>query len=351
MRALQLVAANNAELVDVPEPEPGPGEVKIRVSYAGICGSDLALYSSMPVPNEYVHPLFGEAGPHTLGHEFSGRVVAVGEGVDDLPLGTLVAVRPNVWDGTCDACLRGENNLCRQFGFIGINGHGGGFSEFVVVDRGAAHALADSFGDDIAAMVESTTVAWHAVKMAEAGTETTALIVGAGPIGLGILLCLKARGASRIIVSEPSAARRQVAADLGADAIDPREVDLDAHVAEATGGAGVDAAFDASGVGQPTYDAAFRALRPGGVSVVVAQFHGPVLVDLNDYLTTQKRLVGSFAYTDEDFTEVIAEIEAGRIDPTPLISRRISLADVLEGGIRHLLGGGRETETKILVAP
>lgn len=351
MRALLLTGVGEAALDEVPEPEPGPGQVKIRVSYAGICGSDLALYSYMPIPHEYVHPLFGERGPHVLGHEFSGRVVAVGADVDDLPLGTLVAVRPNVWDGTCAACRRGEPNLCEQGGFVGINGHGGGFSDFVVVDRAAAHALPDSFGDDVAAMVESTTVAWHAVKVAGAGEGTTALIVGAGPIGLGILLCLKARGAERVIVSEPSPSRRDLARSLGADAIDPRETDLDAYVSEHTGGAGVDAAFDASGVGQPTYDAAFRALRRGGTSVVVAQFHGPVQVDLNDYLISEKRLVGSFAYTDEDFSEAIEEISSGRIDPRPLISSRISLEAVLDRGIQYLLGEGRNSEVKILVAP
>ncbi len=349
MQGLVLKAANDAELVDLPEPEPGPGQVKIKVEWAGICGSDLALYSYMPVPNELVHPLFGEPGPHVLGHEFSGRVVAVGEGVDDLEVGQVVAVRPNVWCGQCAACKRGDVNLCVMFGFIGINGHGGGFSEYVVVARDQAHAV--PFEADVAAMVESTTVAWHATKMAGAGAGTTALIVGAGPIGLGVLGCLRARGAERIIVSEPSPSRRALAAQLGADAVDPRETDLDAYIAEVTGGAGVDAAFDASGVGQPTYDAAFKALRPGGVNVVVAQFHSNVEVDLNAYLISEKRLVGSFAYTDEDFAEVIDEIAAGRIDPRPLISSRIPLSDIVGGGIQHLLGEGRNTEVKILVTP
>ncbi|MFV0452588.1 MAG: 2,3-butanediol dehydrogenase [Propioniciclava sp.] len=349
MRALILEAARDAKLVDLPEPEVGPGQVKIQVAWAGICGSDLGLFTAMPVPNEFVHPLFGEQGPHVLGHEFSGTVVEAGAGVDDLAAGTTVAVRPNLWCGVCAPCQRGEVNVCVQFGFVGINGHGGGFSEYVVANRDQVHAV--PFDAEVAAMVESTTVAWHAVKMGGAGEGTTALIVGAGPVGLGIIACLKARGAARIIVSEPSESRRALATELGADAVDPREVDVDAHVAETTGGAGVDLAFDASGVGQVTYDAAFRALRNGGTTVVVAQFHAGVEIDLNAYLMSEKRLVGSFAYTDTDFAEVVEEIAAGRIDPRPLISSRIPLTEAVSGGLEHLLGEGRNTEVKILVSP
>jgi 2-desacetyl-2-hydroxyethyl bacteriochlorophyllide A dehydrogenase len=351
MKSATLAGAHDVRIDDVTEQSPGPGQVKVAIEWAGICGSDLALYEYAPVPDEVVHPLFGEKGPHALGHEFSGRVVALGDGVQEPAVGTLVAVRPNVWDGTCAACRRGETNLCENFGFVGINGGGGGFSESIVVDAGAAHPFPEELGAEAAAMVESTTVAWHAVKISGARDGDTALIVGGGPIGLALLLCLRARGAAHVILSEPSPARRALAERLGAETVDPTNDDVDAFVREKTEGAGADVAFDASGVGQPTYDATFAALRNGGASVVVAQFHAPVSVELNDFLTTERRLQGSFAYTDEDFAEVIAEIAAGRIDPRPLISRRIRLDRLVEDGIDHLLGGGRSTEVKILVSP
>jgi threonine dehydrogenase-like Zn-dependent dehydrogenase len=351
MKAAILEGAGDARITEVPEQEAGAGQVKVRVEWAGICGSDLALYQYFPVPNEFIHPLFGEHGPHALGHEFSGRVEAVGEGVENLTPGMLVAVRPNVWDGTCAACLRGQSNLCENFGFVGINGGGGGFSESVVVAADAAHPFPEELGAEAAAMVESTSVAWHAAKVSGARAGDVALVIGGGPIGLGLLLCLRARGVDRVIVSEPSPLRRELAQTLGGDAVDPTVVDLAAHVAEATDGAGVDVVFDASGVGQPTYDTAFAALRSGGVNVVVAQFHGAVSVDLNSYLMSEKVLVGSFAYTDEDFSEVIAEMRAGRIDPRPLISNRIGLDHLVDAGIEHLLGGGRNTEVKVLVSP
>jgi 2-desacetyl-2-hydroxyethyl bacteriochlorophyllide A dehydrogenase len=351
MHALTLNAAHDARLVEVPEPEVGPGQVKVQVDYAGICGSDLALYEYFPIPSEYVHPLFGETGAHVLGHEFSGHVVAVGDGVEGIEIGALVAVRPNVWDGTCPACLRGETNLCENFGFVGINGGGGGFSEYVVVGADAAHVLPESIGADVAAMIESTTVAWHAVRVSGASAGATALIIGAGPIGLGLLLCLKAAGVERVVMSELSDTRKAIATELGADVVDPRETDVAAYVRTFTSGAGADVAFDASGVGQPTYDAAFGALRTGGTTVVVAQFHSPVSVDLNSFLQTEKHLVGSFAYTDQDFSEVVEAVVSGRIDPRPLISSRIPLDDVVTGGIDHLLGSGRNTEIKVLVDP
>ena len=143
MKAIRLHGAEDARLDEIPEPQVGPGQVKIRVERTGICGSDLALFQHMPVPLEHVHPLLPEAGPHVLGHEFAGTVTEVGEGVSGVAEGALVAVRPNVWDGTCAACLRGEPNLCASFGFIGINGGGGGYSEYVVVDADHVHEVHD----------------------------------------------------------------------------------------------------------------------------------------------------------------------------------------------------------------
>jgi 2-desacetyl-2-hydroxyethyl bacteriochlorophyllide A dehydrogenase len=350
MKAIRLYGVEDARLDEIDEPHASPGRVKVHVERTGVCGSDLALFEYAPIPDDYRHPLFGEEGPHVLGHELAGTVVEVGEGVSTVAVGDLVAVRPNVWDGTCAACRRGEPNLCAQSGFIGINGGGGGYSEYIVVAEDQAHRLPNEVGADAAAMVESTTVAWHAVKVSGAGAGATALVIGAGPIGLALLLCLRAKGARHVIVSEISESRRALAAELGADVIDPRETDP-ADYARSIAEGGVDVSFDASGVGEVTLLPALDGLRTGGTSVVVAQFHHPVPIDPNVFLTTEKRLVGSFAYTDEDFQEVVDAIVAGTIDPRPLISSVIPLEDTVDGAIRHLLGTGRNTEVKVLLAP
>jgi (R,R)-butanediol dehydrogenase/meso-butanediol dehydrogenase/diacetyl reductase len=349
MRAIRLHGVQDARLDDIPEPTPGPGQVKIRIERSGICGSDLGLYSYMPVPSDLQHPIFNEAGPHVLGHEFAGTVVEIGKEVSKVELGSLVAVRPNVWDGTCDACQRGETNLCENYGFVGIHGGGGGYSEFVVVSEDQVHQMPREVGADAAAMVESTAVAWHAVKMAGAVKGSTALVIGAGPIGLALLLSLRARGAERVIVSEISDSRRALAEQLGAEVLDPRETDPVVYARKS--GGGVDMSFDASGVGEVTLLPALQALRPGGTSVVVAQFHSPVPIDPNLILLSEKRVVGSFGYTNEDFAEAAALVSSGEIDPRPLISAVLPLKEAINGGLEYLLGAGRNTEVKMLIAP
>jgi (R,R)-butanediol dehydrogenase/meso-butanediol dehydrogenase/diacetyl reductase len=351
MRALKIVAPRSAELQDVPEPVTAPGTVKIAVAYAGICGSDLGIYEYAPFPADYRHPIFDESGPFTLGHEFSGHVLEVGESVTGVAVGDLVTVRPNVWDGTCAACLRGETNLCENGGFVGIQGGGGGFSEIVVTPASQVHVLPPMFTPQLGAMVESTAVAWHAARVAGVSPGSTVLILGAGPVGLGILLTSLARGAQRVIVSELSDSRKRLAAELGADVVDPRETDVAKYLREVTGGAGADAAFDASGAGDATFGAALSGLRTGGTAVIVASFHGAVSLDPNVLMSTEKKLTGSYAYTDTDFVEVIEAIAEGRLDPSPLISSTIALADATQKGLDYLLGEGRNSEVKILVSP
>ncbi|WP_237727105.1 2,3-butanediol dehydrogenase [Rhodococcus jostii] len=352
MLALRLYREHDARLEEVPEPELRPGAVKVKVAWAGICGSDLSLFETAPVPLDYSNPIMQETGPHTLGHEFSGYVTEVAEGVTTVQVGDLVAVRPNFADGTCPSCQAGHPNMCDNFAFIGINGWGGGFSESVVVPADHAYVLPPGFNAQIAALIEPLTVAWHAVKLAEIPKDGTALVVGAGPIGLSTVLALRAQGISKIIVSEPSEARKKLAAEVGADlVIDPRETDVVAAVRDATGGRGADVSFEASGIGKATLQPAIDALCTAGRAVILASFHGDVPTDVMPFLTKEKVLTGSFAYTAQDFSDVRDAVVDGRITPDALISSRIQLSDVLDSGIKHLLGEGRTTEVKILVSP
>jgi threonine dehydrogenase-like Zn-dependent dehydrogenase len=351
MRALRLHGPHDLRLHEETEPAIRPGAVKIRVAAAGICGSDLAfLEHGNPIPEDYVHPQVGEPGARTLGHEFSGWIEETGDGVDGLRVGQLVAVRPNVWDGTCPACLRGDVNLCENWGFVGLHGGGGGFSDYVVVDADQAYPLPQGTSPAVGALVESLAVAWHAAHRADLNADTIALVLGAGPVGLGVLLALKASGVARIIVSEPSESRRALAADLGADVIDPSVDDLDDYVKRTAPG-GVDASFEVTGVGGAIFLAALDALRPGGTMVVVAQYHGSVDIDPNVFLQTEKRVTGSYAYTGEDFGAIVEAIAGGRLEPAVLVTSTVSLDDAIVDGFEHLLGGGRNTEVKVIIAP
>jgi (R,R)-butanediol dehydrogenase/meso-butanediol dehydrogenase/diacetyl reductase len=134
-----------------------------------------------------------------------------------------------------------------------------------------------------------------------------------------------------------------------ADVVDPRDGDIDSYIREATGGHGVDVSFDAAG--SVTFGTAVAALRSGGTSVILAHYADDVTLDANAVLSAEKRIVGSFAYRDEDFCEVIGRIAAGDLQPTRLITARIGLQHIVERGIEHLLSEGRDTEVKILVSP
>ncbi|WP_062531261.1 zinc-binding dehydrogenase [Demequina rhizosphaerae] len=351
MKALRLHGPREAVVEEIAEPTVRPGTVKIKVEHAGICGSDLALFEQFMFPNEFVHPLFGCSGPHVLGHEFGGRVVELGEGVDGPAVGTLVAVRANRWCGECEACQAGAGNRCVAWGFTGINGGGGGFSSHVVLNADQVFAFPEELGSQVAAMVESTAVAWHATKRVGDVAGKHALVVGAGPVGLAVVMSLKARGAETIVVSEPGEARRALARQLGATAVDPRETDPVALVKELTAGVGADVSFDASGVGRITFETAVNGLRTGGTAVYVAVAHGEFPVDVNAFVMTEKAFTGSFGYTDEDYAETIEAMRTGAIDPRPLISSVIDLDVIVEDGIEHLLGEGRNSEMKMLVAP
>lgn len=351
MRALKLLGPRHAEVLETSEPPLQPNTVKIAVSHGGICGSDLGIFQQGGFPQGYKHPIFDEEGPFTLGHEFSGHVTDIGDGVSGVAVGDLVAVRPNVWDGTCAACRRGEFNLCENGGFIGLMGGGGGFSDIVVAPRQNVYVLPAEFTPETGAMIESTAVAWHATKVGGVGKDSTVLVLGAGPVGLGILVASIARGASRVVVSEPSDARRRLAHELGGDVVDPTETNVAAYLRDVTGGAGADVALEASGAGTVTFEAALEGVRAGGTVVIVASAHGTIPLDFSKLMQTEKRIVGSYAYTDRDFLEVIDAIAAKRMDPGRLVSSTISLDQAVSGGFDLLLGEGRNSEVKILVTP
>ncbi|HPZ35088.1 MAG TPA: alcohol dehydrogenase catalytic domain-containing protein, partial [Microbacteriaceae bacterium] len=252
MKAARYYGKEDIRIEQIAEPELRPGTVKIAPAFNGICGSDLHLFHNGPMGRptaDTPHPLSGETLPVVLGHEFSGVIEAIGGGVEGLRVGDSVVVEPLMVDGTCPACKVGKYNLCEQMGFIGIAGGGGGLSEHIVVEQRWVHPVGD-LPLDQAALIEPLAVAVHAVRHARAREGQVAVVGGAGPIGLLVAAALKAKGVTTI-VSEVSGTRRAMALSSGvADAVvDPTSEDLAAVVAEHTGGAGAELAFDAAGVG------------------------------------------------------------------------------------------------------
>ena len=260
MRAAVYYGNHQLKIEDVPEPTAGAGQVKVRVSRNGICGTDLHEYFDGPIfiPPSEPHPLTGRNMPLVLGHEFSGTVTEVGAGVTGVREGDRVTIEPVYRCGECRPCRAGRYNLCQIVGFHGLMADGG-MAEYTVVPRNQVHKLPDSVPLEMGALVEPMSVAYHAAVLGEVGDQGSALIFGAGPIGIGIWFALRGMGLTEIDVVEPSPVRRASIEALGARTLDPANQDVPALIAERTSGQGVDAAFDAAGVEQAVDSARSRA--------------------------------------------------------------------------------------------
>ncbi|BDZ54015.1 2,3-butanediol dehydrogenase [Agromyces marinus] len=318
MRAVVFHGKEDLRVEETEEPAPGPGQVKLRNAYSGICGSDLHVYyapAEAGLDMENPHPVTGATLPQILGHEFSGTVVELGEGVDSVAVGDRVAVWPIYFCGTCAACRKGAVNACRTIGFHGLTSHGGGMAEFTTVDASKVHVLPESVDLRLGALVEPMAVAWHAVERSGVQPGGSAVIAGAGPIGIGVWFALKGHGVENVLVSEPSPERRSIAAALGANVVDPTSEDLAARVAELTDGDGVDVAFDAAGVG-PAVTSALSSLAPLGRLVIVALHERTTEIFPTQLVMTETEMAGALGYLQSDFDAVIAAMADGLYDTT-----------------------------------
>ena len=247
----------------------------------------------------------------TLGHEFSGTVEEVGEGVTDLKVGSRVVVQPIIYDGTCGACKAGYINCCDKNGFIGLTGWGGGLSEHVVLPRSCLYAIPESISLKVGALVEPLAVAWHAVNASPFKKGDSVLILGGGPIGLAVLQTLKAKRAENIIVSEVAPRRKEFAKQFGAShVLDPTKDDIVARVREICDGQGANLAFDAAGV-QAGLHQAILAIRAKGTLVNIAVWEKPPSISVNDLLFRERHYMGVVTYVPGDFQDVIDAIASG----------------------------------------
>ncbi len=351
MKAARFHARKDIRIEDIPEPELRAGAVKIDVAWCGICGTDLHEYLEGPIfcpAPGHPHPLSHEESPVTLGHEFSGTVSEVGEGVTGLAVGDNVVVEPYFVDGTCDMCQAGSYHLCRQMGFIGLSGGGGGLSEKIVVDARWVHPIGDIPLDE-AALIEPLSVAHHAVERSGVKAGDVALVGGSGPIGLLTAAVLKGMGVTTII-SELTQARKEKATSSGvADhVLDPSREDVPARVRELTGGTGADVAFECAGV-NAVLDTMLDAVRPGAVVVNVSIWGAPATIDMQKLVLKEIDLRGTIAYV-RDHPAVIRMVQEGKVDLKPFITGRIALEDLVEQGFDTLINH-KDTAVKVLVHP
>ncbi|MDT3445180.1 2,3-butanediol dehydrogenase [Pseudofrankia sp. BMG5.37] len=345
MIAARLHAHEDVRIEEIPEPEPAAGEVKIAVAHNGLCGTDLHEYFSGPrACTTTPHPLTGGVLPQIPGHEFAGTVTAVGEGVMDVAAGDRVCVEPLYSCGDCDRCQAGLPQLCRLVMTHGLCSHGGGLAQFTVVPRAMTHPIPDSMSLADAALVEPISVAFNGVLRSEAQPGQSALVLGAGPIGVGAVLGLRAVGVDDILVVEPVAARRAAVAALGvAQVLDPGLVDVADEVRRRTKGRGVDAVVDCAGA-PATFSLAPAVLRARGRYVGIAFSDREVSFPPWVLSRGEIELTGSLGYAPGVFRRVI-DLIAGGAYPTAGWVEHVELND-LRAALLDLRAGRR---IKVLV--
>jgi L-iditol 2-dehydrogenase len=321
MKALVLAKYNHLNYRDVPEPEIGPDDVLVQVRACGICGSD-------------VHGVDGSSGrripPLIMGHEASGVVARVGEGVTEWQEGERVTFDSTIYCGECGFCRRGLTNLCDDRRVLGVScaeyRQDGAFAEYVAVPQHILYRLPDGLSFEQAAMVEALSIAFHAVERTSISLNDAAVVVGAGMIGLLVIQALRAAGCGTVVAVDLDPQRLELAQELGADeGLRPDADDVVARVLERTAGRGADVAFEVVGI-TPTLKLAIDCLRKGGSLAMVGNLSPHVEFPLQAAVLRELTLYGSCASRGE-YPACLDMMARGAVDVAPLISAVAPLAD------------------------
>ncbi|HXF57315.1 MAG TPA: 2,3-butanediol dehydrogenase [Actinomycetota bacterium] len=335
MLAVRWHGPRDVRVEEVEEPgPPGPGMVALAVSLCGICGTDLAEYLHGPVLiRDRPHPLSGQRPPVVLGHELVGTVEAVGPGVEGVRLGQRVVVDACWRCGRCWFCVRGDYHLCPQGGSVGLHSDGG-LAPRVQVPAYTLVPLPEGVPDPEAALTEPLAVAVHACDQGGIGLGETAAVVGFGPVGACVALCARAAGA-RVVVLEPLAGRREVAARLGfEEVLDPSDADPRREVRRRTGGLGADVAFDCTG-NPELLPSSLELTRRGGTLVVAGLGKAPGRLDPNRLVLFERRVVGSLGYR-HDLPRALELLAWGRVRARELVTGTVPLEEAVREGFEAL---------------
>ena len=342
MRAAVLEDAGKIVVKDVPKPSPREEEVLVKVKYCGICGSDLHAYKT---------GMYGLG--LIMGHEFSGDIVELGSDVKGWDVGDKVIKKPDSC-GECYYCRRGLINLCEkgvervEYG-LGIFSNGA-YAEYVVVPTSGLLKLPDELTYEQGTMVDPLSTPIRAVRFSKMELGDTALILGAGPLGLLTLQCAKLAGARAVYVTEKAKKRIELAKKLGADEVlNPDEVDIRSRILELTDNRGPDVVFECVGVPDTILDA-IGTVRSAGKIVIEGIFDEDVKTRFLDIVLNEIGIKGVFAYNDHDYRRAVELIRKKSVDVNSLITDIISLNDIAEKGFEALIKPEKES-VKILVAP
>jgi (R,R)-butanediol dehydrogenase/meso-butanediol dehydrogenase/diacetyl reductase len=335
MRAAFWTGTREVECRQVERPMPGPDQVLVRVAYAGICGTDQMIYMGL-------HPR--AKASLIMSHEFVGTVA---ESPDPrFPPGARVAINPLLYCGVCPACKRGLSYICEHLGLVGID-RDGGFAEYCAVPVHTVRLLPEGLPLVQAALIEPLAVAVHAVHVSDLKVGDTTAVLGAGPVGILTAQVARLAGARRVLVSEVSPRRLQIARDLGFETIDAIREDPVETILAATNGAGLPVVFETAGV-QTTLDQATRCARVLGQILQVGMPKTPPRIDITALQFREISRKPIRVYRDSDFDLAIALAGDGRLDLVLPVSHVLPLQE-LDRGIQ--LSHEAVDACKVLMSP
>ena len=344
MKAAVLENKGVLTYTDVPTPEPGPGHVRLQIKAISICGSDIKRY----VDGHRMYPLI-------LGHENSGVIDRVGKDVSESYLGKHAAIIPLVPCFECEECQRGYYSACHDYSFIGSR-QSGGYAEFVDLPEKNALILPDDVPFERAALIEPSTVARHMLALGDFKRGQTAVVLGAGSIGLMIVQWLRILGASQIIVTDVLEENLQIASKIGAHVtLNPLKVDVIKEVQKILGD-GADLTLEATGVPQ-VLEQTLPITRPRGRVVLAG--NQPLdkslpLTFIENMMRREISLVGCFMsysapFPGHEWTETVAALLNGGLDMDALISHRFPLSKAPE--VFKKIGAHQLAHQKIILSP
>ena len=320
MKALILTEPSHLEYGDVPVPALADDEVLVEVRACGICGSD-------------VHGIDGSTGrrrpPLVMGHEASGVIAKLGAQVSGWAEGDRITFDSTVSCGHCGFCQQGKVNLCDERRVLGVScaeyRRDGAFAEYIAIPARILFRLPDNLSFERAALLETLSVAVHAVNRVAAAPGDTAVVVGTGMVGLLVVQALRARGCERVIGVDLDPGRLALAEQLGAETICGDAELVSATVRERTGGMGADLAIEVVGL-SPAVETAVSAVRKGGRVGLVGNFSPRIDLSLQAAVTRELTLYGSCASAGE-YPECIELLSSGTVDVDPVISAVAPLSE------------------------
>lgn len=322
MKASRFLGNKTFAVADLPTPHAGPGELVLRNQVCGVCGTDVHIYHGEPGSAD-VNP------PVVLGHEYSGEVVEVGEGVTGFAVGDHVTVDPNIYCGHCVYCQNGKKQLCPSMEAIGVT-RDGGFAQYSLIPASQAFKLEPTVPWEAAAMAEPLACCLHGIDLAGIQVGDKVCVVGGGAIGLLMVQLAKLSGASQIVLSEPNEKRRQVGLQLGANAaLDPTRPDAQEAFAQVLDG-GANVVIECVG-NVPAVKSAFQFAGKGATVLLFSVPKVDATFDLPLFDVYKKELTikGSFVNPDTH-ARAVALINSGKVDFGPIITHRFTLDQLPE---------------------